>query len=114
MAHDLLNMEVLPEERLAKVIIALSSLSTIDLKTITMTEMAALISPYLQIELEESAHHERILCLSDFYGLREKLVERERKSFQKKAELLLAISNRPEAVALGLRFTIKEQASSNE
>lgn len=93
--------ELLPEERLAKVVKILGLEH--DFSKMSITEIAALLSPYIQMDLEEVAHQERILCLSDFYNLREKLMQRERASFQKKSELLLQIVSRPEADALGIR-----------
>jgi len=95
--------EVLPEERLAKVIKALAGIN-VDFTTISLGDLAALLSPYVQIETEESSHQERVICLSYVYAMREKMMERERKSFQKKADLFLIISNRPEADKLGLHL----------
>jgi hypothetical protein len=101
--NDSFIKEVLPEERLAKVVLALLALDP-NFRNLTITELAALLSPYTQLELEDKAHEERVMCLADFYNLREKLMERERASFQKKSELFLQIMSRPEAGALGLRL----------
>src|SRR5882762_2979484 len=88
--ESLIN-EVTPEERLARVIQA------IDQTGMTMLELAGVISPYVQLELIEAQHQERVICLSDFYHIREKLMDRERAAFQKNSELTQQILQRPEA-----------------
>jgi hypothetical protein len=98
---DPLILEVLPEERLAKLVGVL--IMDPKFMEFTLTEMAAALSPYLQLEILEAKHEERVLCLSDFYNLREKLMVRERESFQKMSELTAQILARPEALALGIR-----------
>ena len=100
--NDPILQEVLPEERLAKVVKVFSSMY--DLKVLTVAEITILLAPHTQLEVEEVAHQERVLCLANFYGLREQLMERERKSIQRKSELFLQIVSRPEADALGLRI----------
>jgi hypothetical protein len=97
------SKEVLPEERLAKVVLTLVAMG-MDFKSATIMEVAAKISPYMQLEILDAQHQERVLCLSDFYNLREKLMQRERESFQKKSELFLQITSRPEAGPLGMRI----------
>lgn len=99
--------EVLPEERLAKIILVLYRYYKFD--DMDITQLAALLSPYMQIEILETGHQERALCLSDFYNLREKLMQRERESFKKKSELLLQVALRPEAEALGTKIANKER-----
>src|SRR2546429_9962742 len=107
--EELFAGDVLPEQRLAKVVEAFAAIN-IDFKTISLPDLAALLSPYVQIETEESSHQERIVCLSFVYAMREKMMERERKSFQKKADLFLLISNRPEAARLGVKMLEKGAA----
>jgi len=106
LVNDPLIKEVLPEERLAKVVQVLALHH--NMNDMSVTDLAALLSPYMQLELEDKAHQERVLCLSDFYNLREKLMQRERDSFQKKSELILQIVSRPEAQALGVRVYEKD------
>lgn len=105
---DPLITEVLPEERLAKLIILLAQDSRF--QTWGVTEMAAAISPYLQLEILDAQHQERILCLSDFYNLRERLVARERDAFRQKSEIIAQILERPEAKPLGIRMPEKERS----
>jgi hypothetical protein len=104
--RDPIIQEVLPEERIAKVVAVLDA--KYDIKKLTVTDLAAMLSPYIQLEAEDVAHQERVLCLSDFYNLREKLMARERASFQKKSELILQIVSRPEASALGLHVVERD------
>jgi len=96
--------EPAPEERLAKVFIAFLKLSELPAEALNyllakfpLHELAVRLSPHLQLELLEVAHQERVLCLADFYNLREKLVERERITFQKMSELHARILASPEA-----------------
>lgn len=87
--------EVTPEERLARVIQAIDHTAGM-----TMLELAEAISPYVQLELIEAQHQERAICLSDFYNIRERLMDRERAAFQKNSELTQKILERPEAKRL--------------
>src|SRR2546421_21340 len=92
--------EVLPEERLAKLVTVIIKNS--DLSRVDVSELAAIISPYLQLEILDAHHHERVLCLTDFYNLRERLMDREREDFKKKSNLIAEIMARPEAKHLGI------------
>ena len=96
---DPIVKEVLPEERLAKVVKSLFP----EVAT-SVTEVAAKLSPYVQLETLDAQHQERVLCLADFYSLRERVMQRERESFQKKSELFMQIASRPEAGTLGIRL----------
>ncbi len=70
LVNDPLIKEVLPEERLAKVVQVLALHH--NMNDMSVTDLAALLSPYMQLELEDKAHQERVLCLSDFYNLEER------------------------------------------
>jgi hypothetical protein len=91
--------EPAPEERIARVVLGLMKLAEAmgNPKLLTLLELSAALSPYIQVELIEAAHQERTMCLADFYNLREKLVERERIAFQRSSELHAQIISRPEA-----------------
>ncbi len=99
---ELIFKEILPEERIARLVMILAE--TPNFTALTMTEMAAVISPYVQLEILDARHQERVLCLTDFYNLREKLIKRERDSFQTKSELIAQILARPEAKTLGFLY----------
>ncbi len=96
----------MPEERIAKLFKVL--MMRPGFTDLSIMDIAAEISPYMQLEAEDVAHQERVLCLADFYNLREKLMDRERRSFQRKSELILQIISRPEAKELGLLLVNKE------
>jgi hypothetical protein len=91
--------EPAPEERIARVVLGILKFSETmgNPKLLSLLELSATLSPYIQVELLEAAHQERTMCLADFYNLREKLVERERLAFQRSSELHAQIISRPEA-----------------
>jgi len=92
--------EILPEETMAKLIIALRAMP--EFMDLDVVQLASVLSPHVQLMVMDAEHKERIFCLNDFYNLREKLIDRERKAFQKRSELLVQILGRPEAKALGM------------
>jgi len=101
-SKELVFKEVLPEERIARLVMILAD--TPNFHGLTMTEVAAALSPYVQLEVLDARHQERVLCLTDFYNLREKLIKRERDAFQTKSELIAQILARPEAKTLGFLY----------